>query len=247
MAFTRNVVRIGCQTKSSLINDYTFQNVSRNYRKTFNVLNSIKSKYAVVKEAMHEITHLKKCKEYISVNAGILELSLLKNGMPDKYHSFFNNPIKYIHWLFYDYVHFGFDPVTHIENQEFVNQRFHYEKLLEVKICNETEDETEKYLQCEIEDSDTVVEHKVIVVYSLTPSGIYNHIEEIKQYIFGKKDKTRLNEKYFSFTHFKNMKKIHGYFGEMLSLAHNDLELPVIPEDLFELTMKDRWLLYFAG
>lgn len=245
LAFTDSIVRIGGQTKSNIIENFTLQNVTRNYRKSFNVFGTIKTKYKAVKETMHEITYLKKCKEYISENAGILELSLLKNGMPEKYHGFFNDPIKYIHWLFYDFNFFDFDPVTYIQNEEFVNQIFHSEKLLEVKICNETEDETETYLQYETEDLDTVVEHEDIVVYSFTLSGINNHIEEIKHSKINKMNKSLPNKKCFTFNYFNNMNRIHHYFGAMLKLANNVTELPKIPENLFGLTMKDRWLLYF--
>jgi len=258
--FTKNVVRIGGQTKSNTIKDYTLKNITKYYRKSTNVFETIRSATEIIKTMEHNITYLKNCKEFISQNAGIIELSLLKNGMPIIYQNFFSNSIKYICWLFCDNFYFDFDPIDLIQNQVLNAEHCHSEKFLEVNNINETEDENMHY---ENDDPDMVFKHQDIVIYSLTLKSVkdtceilINMLNDLKP----KRMKRQYNDRYYSKNNDYNakyqkleticfrMERIHNYFNQMLTLADYKINSDfwsTIPADLFKLKMRDRWLLYF--
>jgi len=258
--FTKNVVRIGGQTKSDIVKDYTLKNVTKYYRKSSNVFKTIRSATETIKTMEHEITYLKNCKEFISQNAGILELSLLKNGMPIIYQNFFSSPIKYICWLFYDNEYFDFDPIDLIQNVELNTENCHSEKILEVNNINDIEDENLHY---ENDDPDMVFKHQDMVIYSLTLKSVkdicertINMLNDLKP----KRMKRQYNNRYDSKNNNYNqkyqkletscyrMERIHNYIKQMLSLADYNIKSDfwsTIPADLFKLKMRDRWLLYF--
>ncbi|XP_060863746.1 NFX1-type zinc finger-containing protein 1-like [Metopolophium dirhodum] len=257
--FTKNVVRIGGQTKSDIVKDYTLKNVTKYYRKSSDVFKTIRSATEIIKTMEHEITYLKNCKEFISQNAGILELSLLKNGMPIIYQNFFSSPIKYICWLFCDNEYFDFDPIDLIQNVELNTEHCHSEKILEVNNINDTEDENLHY---ENDDPDMVFKHQDIVIYSLTLKSVkdicertINMLNDLKP----KRMKRQYNVRYYSKNNDYNqnyqeletfcyrMERIHNYIKQMLSLADYNIKSDfwsTIPADLFKLKLRDRWLLY---
>lgn len=254
LEFTKNVVRIGGQTKSNIVKDYTLKNVTKNYRKSYNVFKTIRSATDQIKTIEHEITYLKNCKEFISENAGILELSLLKNGMPIIYQHFFSTTMKYICWLFCDNDYFDFDPV------QLIIEHCNSEKTAAAENINEIEDENLYY---ENDDPDMNFEHGDIIIYSLTLKTVkeicdrnINMLKDLKP----KRMKRQYNNRYYSNNNDYNlryqeleticyrMEKIHNYISKMLNLADykiNSYFWNTIPEDLFKLRMRDRWLLYF--
>lgn len=258
--FTDNVVRIGGQTKSNTIKNYTLKNVTKYYRKSSDVFKTIRSATEIIKTMEHEITYLKNCKEFISQNAGILELSLLKNGMPIIYQNFFSSPIKYICWLFCDNDFFDFDPIDLIQKIELNTEHCHSEKMLEVNNINDTEDENLHY---ENDDPDMIFKHQDTVIYSLTLTSVkdicnktINMLNELKP----KRIKRQYNDRYYSRNNDYNknyqelettcyrMERIHNYIKQMLTLADYNIKSDfwnTIPADLFKLKMRDRWLLYF--
>uniref|UniRef100_A0A2S2NW97 NFX1-type zinc finger-containing protein 1 n=2 Tax=Schizaphis graminum TaxID=13262 RepID=A0A2S2NW97_SCHGA len=256
--FTNNVVRIGGQTKSSIVKDYTLKNVTKNYRKSCNVFKTIKSATEKIKNIEHEITYLKNCKEFISKNAGILELSLLKNGMPVEYQNFFSSPIKYISWLFCDCNYFDFDPIQFIQDQQLISEHFYFENNVYVKNINEIDYDI---LQYENEDPDIVFKHQDIVIYSLTLKSVKDICDKIIEMLNNlkpKRMKRQYNNPYYSNDYNANyeqleticyrIERIHNYINHMLKLVDCKINSDfwnTIPEDLFKLKMKDRWLLYF--
>ncbi|XP_015379679.1 PREDICTED: NFX1-type zinc finger-containing protein 1-like [Diuraphis noxia] len=254
LKFTNNVVRIGGQTKSNIVKDYTLKNVTKTYRKSYNIFKTIKSATDEIKTIEHDITYLKNCKKFISENAGILELSLLKNGMPIMHQNFFSSPMKYICWLFSDHDYFDFDPV------ELIIEHCNSEKTLAVENIIEIDDENLYY---ENDDPDMIFERRDIIIYSLTLKTVkelcdkaINMLKDLKP----KRMKYRYNNRYYSNNNDYNlryqelenicyrMEKIHNYINQMLNLADNNINSyfwNTIPEDLFKLRMRNRWLLYF--
>ncbi|XP_008187018.2 NFX1-type zinc finger-containing protein 1 [Acyrthosiphon pisum] len=258
--FTKNVVRIGGQTKSDTVKDYTLKNVTKYYRKSSNVFKTIRNATEIIKTMEHEITYFKNCKEFISQNAGILELTLLKNGMPIIYQNFFSSPIKYICWLFCDNDYFDFNPIDLIKNVGLNTEHCHSEKILEVNNINNTEDENLHY---ENDDPDMDFKHQDIVIYSLTLKSVkdiceitINMLNDLKP----KRMKRQYNDRYYSKNNDYNkkyqeletscyrMERIHNYLKQMLTLADYKIKsdfCSTIPVNLFKLKMRDRWLLYF--
>lgn len=248
--FTNNVARIGGQTKSPIMKNYTLKNLSKSHRKSNAVFKSIQYKSTEIDKIVHEIQFFKKCKELITKNAGVLELSLLKNGMPKKYHYFFKTPLKYVHWLFGDYNYFNFDPVIFLTDQESVNQTFHSEKFLEIKNPNHFTENV--ILNCEM--ANEIFEYQDVVIYSLTINGIKETCDKYIKKLNGMGNKklklTNTNNSYSYREEIEticcNIERIHNYLTKMLVSSNNDYELrKIIPENLYDLTMKDRWSLYF--
>jgi len=260
--FTSNVVRIGGQTKSNIIQDYTLKNVTKNYRKSFNVFKTIRSATEKVKTIEHEITYLKNCKEFISQNTGILELSLLKNGMSTIYQNWFTNSMQFMQWLFNDHDYFDFDPMELIQKLITENvENVHSEKILEVKNINDTED---GLLHYENDDPDLIFKHQDIVIYSLTIKYVKEicdkNIESLnnlkpkrmkRQY--NNRHKSNNNDYNINYTELETtcykLERLHNYIIQMLTLADNNNSSKfshyTIPINRFRLNMRDRWSLYF--
>lgn len=248
--FTKNIVRIGGQTKSSIMKDYTLKSITKYHRMHHNVIRDLSQ---LVEIAVNKIKRYKSCKEFISKNIGIVELSLLKKGMPTSYHNFFNDPVKYLDWLFYDDDFFSFDPITLLKDHELIIQSTNTKTFLETKNTNSTEDD---FFQYETEDPDMNFDYQDIVVYSLTLQDIQNYCNDKIEQLLNMKTRKRIRSyKGQYFTDFgyhqfrdlcENLKKILIYFSKMLTLANNNNSgFQIIPKDIFTLTMRDRWSLYF--
>lgn len=241
--FTSKIARIGGQTKSQVMKDYTLKNLTKYHRMQNFAIRDLSES---VKKTVNKITYYKNCKEFVSKNIGILELSLLKKGMPNRYHYFFNDPVKYLYWLLNDGSYFNFDPVTLLRDQELIILSKNQDKFLETKNILVTEEELFRY---ETEDPDMVFEHQDIVVYSLTIEDIKNKVDQKNEELLNLKRKKCSNKNQY-FTNIGNscynLEIIHNYFSVMLSSANkNGPYLRFLPQNLFELTMRDRWLLYF--
>lgn len=246
--FTTNVARIGGQTKSQAMKNYTLKNLTKQKWKSNAVFHSVQYKSKEISNIANEIKYLKECKELINENAGVLELSLLKNGMPKYYHYFFEKPLKYFHWLFGDYNYFSFDPVTLLWNQELVNQTFNSEKFLEIKNYFTKND------VLEYETENKIFEYQDIVIYSLTTNALREtcdkYIKKLNQTVYKKVKLTNTNN-YYSCreqieTTCSNIERIHNYLTEILaSSIHYFDSRNINPKNLDDITMKDRWLLYF--
>jgi len=208
---------------------------------------------------MNEITYLRKCSEVFSYNAGIIELSLLKNGMPKKYHNYFNTTLDLLSWLFQDFNYFTIDPVAFINAlcYDSINKVYHSENLLKVTQKLEKEkDEGDDYLPDNdldyIYNDDTHIgmnPHNFII-YSITLDDIKSvcknllllSIELEKQSHSDINSYNNYEEAKFNFD---IMEQIHDYFTDMLRLADVDLDVPNSIADLNILNMNQRWILYF--
>lgn len=254
LQFTTNVVRIGNQTKSEIIKNYSLKNIITRYNKSVpKKLSHIKQKYGEVNSILRQINYFQYGIKLISEYTGILKLSLSKTGMPKKYHDFFEDQNKYIHWLFNNTNVFYFFPIQWPMNQESVNKTFYSEQFFEATTSN---------YQCSNKKNDNL-QYKNEDFYCLT----INYVEQIRDENIEKLSNLsrkirRLNTntncliKYTKHveidvnrnqleTDFNNIMSIYNYFCAMLSLANTDFDLDIVPENLYELTMKYRWLLYF--
>jgi len=251
LSFTKKVVRIGGQSKSKIIQEYNLRNITRMQRRSITTNKGLRNIENQVKTTMDNIKYFKKCSEVVSYNAGILELSLLKNGMPNQYHNFFKTTLDLLSWLFQDFDYFNVDPIgfiTGIRN-ELINKVYHSEKLLQIKkeLADDDDDEAKRY---ELYYLDVEHNHKDIVIYSITLDDIKNACKQLLNENIRLKTLSDFNVNYFNEYeeakfNFGVMESIHDYFVNMLSLANDNIELPWSTLDLFVLNMRQRWYLYF--
>jgi len=199
---------------------------------------------------MNNINYFKKCSEVVSYNTGILELSLLKNGMSKKYHYFFKTTLDLLTWLFQDFDYFVIDPIGFITgiSTNLINKIFHSEKLLEIKKEVNEDDEAKQYEPdyLDLEDND-----KDIVIYSITLNDIKNACQELLEESIRLENLSNLNVIFFNESEEAKfnlcmMKKIHDYFEYMLNLTDVNIKLPRSTKDLYVLNMRQRWFLYFC-
>lgn len=251
LGFTNQVVRIGGQTKSEIIEQYSLRNVTRVHRRSKTTNIGMRKINDRVKKAMTNITYFRKCSDVVSHNAGILELSLLKNGMPKRYHYFFKTTLDLLSWLFQDYDYFNVDPVAFLNTKSYnlINKVYNYsEKLLEVKPQEEVEDDI--HMRYEDYDLDLECNHKDIVIYSLTLDDVKSACKELLSECIRLKTLSNSNiDLYNDYEavqfNFSIMENIHDYFEYMLGIANNNIGLPRNIQDVSMLSMKQRWALYF--
>lgn len=248
--FTKKVVRIGGQSKSETIEKYSLRNVTRVFRKSITTSRALRNINNQIQSLMKKINYYRKCEEIVSYNAGILELSLLKNGMPKKYHYFFKTTLDLLSWLFQDSNYFNINPVEFINgiNHELINKVFHSEKLLEIK--TDVQENEDRYLQYEIDDPDFEYYQENIVIYSITLDDIKNVCKELLSQSIILKEQSKFNVNYYSDFeevefNFTAMESIHDYFLNMLSIKDIDINLPNYIKNLNSLNMRQRWALYF--
>uniref|UniRef100_A0A2H8TVB5 Helicase required for RNAi-mediated heterochromatin assembly 1 n=1 Tax=Melanaphis sacchari TaxID=742174 RepID=A0A2H8TVB5_9HEMI len=252
LSFTDKVIRIGGQSKSEIIEKYSLRNVARMYRRSITTNRGLRDVQNQVKTIMDNINYFKKCSDVVSYNAGILELSLLKNGMPIKYHNFFNTTLDLLSWLFQDPNYFNVDPIGFITsiNPELINKVYHSEKLLKIeKEVNENDDDENS----QYEPDYLEIEHKYkeIVIYSITLNDIKHVCKELLEENIRLKNLLNLDINYYNQSEevkfkFDVMEKIHDYFENMLNLANICIELPKSINNLNVLNMGQRWSLYYC-
>lgn len=244
--FTQNVVRIGGQSKSEIINQYNLRKVTKDRNCANKSFQRLKTS---IQDIQHKIVYLKKCNEFISENCGVLELFLLKNNMPVQYHNFFKDPMKYLYWLFQDYNYFNFDPIQFLMRQKLIHLNYDWEKFLKVTNHSETEDPGMDLKVCDV------------VVYCLTLRDVKNTSQKYIQELENCKSSTtetnysvKCSRKNISnYSNRQQLKyelycinRIHSYFEKMLDLAGNNLNFYKIPKNLDQLPIRERWLLYFS-
>ncbi|XP_026822366.1 NFX1-type zinc finger-containing protein 1-like [Rhopalosiphum maidis] len=251
LSFTNKIVRIGGQSKSKIVNEYNLKNIARLYKRSVTTNKGLRNVEDTLKTIMHNIKYFKKCSEFISYNAGILELSLLKNGMPKQYHTFFKTTLDLLYWLFRDFDYFTVDPIRFITgiNNELINKVFHSEKLLQSKkeIYEDDDDDAKLYETDYLDLKDC---HKDIVIYSLTLDDIkkacLDLLKESKRF----EDQSNLDVNFFNEFeeakfNFGVMENIHDYFLYMLNMVDADIKLPRSIKNVYLLDMRQRWSLYF--
>jgi len=251
LSFTKKVVRIGGQSKSKLIEEYNLRNITRKYKQFKNINKVLRKVEDKLKTIIHNIKYFQMCSEFVSYNAGILELSLLKNGMPKQYHNFFKTTLDLLYWLFHDYDHFKVDPIVFITgvSNELINKVFHSEKLLQInkEVDDYDDDETKLY---EPDYLDLEYNHKDIVIYSITLDDIKKACSDLLKENIKLESLSNLNINFFNQSeeakfNFDVMENIHDYFLYMLNMADADIELPRSIKNLYSLNMRQRWSLYF--
>lgn len=139
--FTDNVVRIGGQSKSEIINKYNLKNIYS--KQKFNTTNSgLKNIGNRLSKNIKGITYLRNLRKIVSCNSGVLELSLLKNGMPKRYHNLFETTLDLLTWLFQDLDHFSEDPIVFMtyNNYSWFNMTFNSKQFLEIEYELENDD-----------------------------------------------------------------------------------------------------------
>lgn len=251
LEFTQEVVRIGGQSKSEIIENYSLRNLTRMFRKSMTTDRGLRNINDRVKSLMRDINYYRKCMENVSHNDGILELSLLKNGMPKKYHFFFETTLNLLTWLFQDFNYFNIDPVLFINaiDHELINKVFHSEKWLEIK--PEFQEEEDINLQYEIDDPDFEFNHKDIVVYSITLDDIKGACKNLLSESIRLEEQSKFDVNYYNDFeeakfNFSVMESIHDYFLDMLKIVDVHIDLPKYIRDLNSLNMRQRWALYFS-
>jgi hypothetical protein len=250
LSFTNKVVRIGGQSKSEIIEKYSLRNITRVFRKSMTTNRALRNVNDKIQSLMNKIKYYRKCEEIVSYNAGILELSLLKNGMPKQYHYFFKTTLDLLSWLFQDFDYFNVDPVEFIYSisHELINKVFHSEKFLEIK--PDVQENEESYLQYEFDDPDFEYNHKDIVIYSITIDDIKNVCKELLTRSIQLKEQSNFDVNlYNDFEEakfeFNVMERIHDYFLNMLNIVDVDINLSRSIKNLNSLNMRQRWALYF--
>lgn len=250
ISFTNKVVRIGRQSKSEIIERYSLKNITRMYRKSITTNRGLRNIRSRVENIMHKIKYFRKCSEFVSYNAGVLELSLLKNGMPRMYHKVFKNTLDLLSWLFQDSNYFIADPVVFINSicHEIINKIFHSDTLLKIK--HEVEDDYDIDMCYEADDPDLIYNEKDIVIYSITINDIKNACRRLLFNTERLEELSNFDIQYFnafeeSKFNFDVMEKIHDYFIDMLNVANADVYLPKSIKNIYMLNMEQRWALYF--
>lgn len=254
--FTKQVVRIGGQSKSEIIEKYNLRNITRLFRRSITTNRGLRNISDRVKSTMDEIKYFRKCSEVLSYNAGIIELSLLKNGMPKKYHKFFKTTLDLLCWLFQDKNYFSVDPVGFINEicHELINKVFYSEKLLEIKHeveVGDDDDNNDAHRKYELDDPDLEFNQKDIIIYSITLDDVKFACKEMLSETIRLEALLNIDLQYYNESeeakfNFNVMEGVHDYFSHMLSLANVDIDLPDLNYGLNELNMSQRWALYFS-
>ncbi|XP_001949970.2 NFX1-type zinc finger-containing protein 1 [Acyrthosiphon pisum] len=251
LSFTNKVIRIGGQSKSEIIEKYSLRNISRMYRRSITTNRGLQNIGDQVKTTMENIKYFKKCSEVVSYNAGILELSLLKNGMPKQYHNFFKTTLDLLSWLFQDFDYFSVDPIGFITgiSNELINRVYNSEQLLEIK--NEVVEDDDEEKRYEPDYLDLEHNNKDIVIYSITLDDIKNACKELLEESMRLENLSNKSVHFFNESeeakfNFGVMEKVHDYFEYMLNLIDTDIELPRTIKDIYVLNMRQRWSLYFS-
>lgn len=233
LSFTKKVVRIG-SSQSEIIEKYNIKKI-RHIKQSYKT----DTKWFEKKCISDEIKYFELHGRILSLNSGIVELSLLKNGMPKIYHKFFNTSLDLIKWLFQDNDYFTVNPIEFITAYccKMNNGVFHSDELLEIKNEDYNKDTSSK--SCINKD---------IIVYSITLDDINDaceslHLELEKMANSGVHCYYDIEETNFNFD---TMKKVRDYFTSMSNLADSDIKLPTTIEDLNVLGMKQRWKLYLS-
>lgn len=247
LRFTNKIVRIGGQSRLEILDEYNLRNVTRIIRPSTTTYVTLKTVNNKMKNYTEKIKFLKTCSENVSYNAGILNLSLLKNGMPKYYHKFFITNWDLVSWLFKDKNYFNVDPIGFLKstNIEFIDKVFYSKNFLEIE---QVVDEN-GVLIYNSDNPDFQNQHTDIVIYSITLNSIKNECMNRLIEITDLEKKSNLKIQYFNEYeiakfNFKTMEKIHDYFTDMLSLFNDHINLPT-SINLNTLNMKHRWALYF--
>ncbi|XP_050443204.1 NFX1-type zinc finger-containing protein 1-like [Adelges cooleyi] len=272
LEFTKHVVRVGGQSKSELMQQYSLINVTRMHRRTLDVSKGLRSLNNELKGVMHDINYYRSCSECLSSYEGILDLTLLKNGMPKIYHNFFQTSLDLLSWLFKDFTYFNTDPILYLK--EIVQTDADLSTTCKVLHINNlsgnvdelTQEDNEEDMQYEADDPDLIVSmvQKNMVIHSLT----VKQVEEACRYFksIAEELQTEVNKNVYKGTKketlqakldakreildaklkFEIFERILNYFTEMLSLVHCNIQVPKLIKDLKKLNIADRWLLYFS-
>jgi len=253
LSFTKQVVRIGGQSKSKILEPYTLRNITHMYRRSMTTNRGLRDISDRVKNLMSEIKYFRKCSDIVSCNAGVLELSLLKNGMPKRYHYYFKSTFDLLSWLFQDRNHFDINPIEFITaiRPELINKVFNSKNLLKIKQEVEESDCDEDTHQKMVDDLYLECIHKDIVIYSITLDDVKCVCNELVLQSINLEKLSNSNVNFYNDSevaksNFSIMERIHDYFVCMLSLASADfVQLPIKIQDLNILDMEQRWALYF--
>ncbi|KAE9534042.1 hypothetical protein AGLY_008778 [Aphis glycines] len=251
LRFTNKVIRIGSQSKSKILEKYSLRNIARMYKRSITTNRGLRNVQEQVKKIMKNINCFKTVSEFIEYNAGILELSLLKNGMPKKYHNFFKTSFNLLSWLFHDNSYFSnVDPVAFIVKNSHValNKVYNSEKLLKVDNEVDADDEDEQY---EPDNLDLNICFKGVVVYTVILDDIKYACKELLEMKIRLENLSNLNvNDYNAFEeakyNFDMMEKFHDYFENKLNTLDVHTELPETINDLNLLSMDQRWSLYYC-
>lgn len=225
--YTTQVVRIGGQSKSKILANYNLNNI-RYCKKTATTIKGLKEMDTQLSNAKNKIEYLSKCREEISYNGGVLELSLLKNGMPTIYHSFFKTNLDLLSWLFWDYNYFDVDPIQLIQFK-FNLIDTTYVQIKPINLFS---------LKTYFNNIYIITLNKIVHAFLQSSSEIHE-LEKQSDLNVSRFDQIEI----LNFE-FKIMQKIHEYFANMLSLADDHVDLPQ-SINLSTLNMKQRWALYF--
>lgn len=252
LSFTNKVVRIGGQSKSKAIEEYNLKHIVYNYRRSTIINRGLKDISDRVNNLMSEIKYFRKCRDFVSYNVGVLELSLLKNGMPKKYHNFFKSTVDLLSWLFQDHDYFDIDPIRFITviKPELIDNIFGFENL-SIKWEEEEDIDSDEDIDRKVFDLGLEHINRNIVIYSITLDDVklackellaksieFEELPDLDLRQYNTFEETKLN--------FGIMERVHDYFEFMLSLASADnIQLPNQIQDLKILDMKQRWALYF--
>lgn len=240
LKFTTAIVRIGGQSKSELLSLYNLKNVTyQYYRRSKFVNDAFKINSSFIISIMNEIASLRRNIVKITNNAGILKLSLLKDGMPKYYHNIFKTSLDLISWLFQDFCYFRMDPMTLVKalGHNLVRCVFNFGEVLEVDQDNTNLNDLEFW-------------DKEVLVYCLTLNSVRKTYNEYLMESMQLKELAGSNMLFYNDyeeakLNCNIMNTIHNYFSEMLMLVNDNIELPNKIQDLYELNVKQRWALYF--
>lgn len=240
LSFTKKVVRIG-SSKSEIIEKYNIKKIRSNKKSS-----KTDAKWLEKRCIMKEIKYFDKLSKKLSLNAGIVELSLLKNGMPKIYHTFFNTSLDLLKWLFQDIDYFIVNPIEFITAFcfEMNNGVFHSDELLYIK--NKEDNIKEELLK-----SCKSYTREDVVVYSITLDDINGAckslcLEKIKLEKLAISDVDYFYDIEETKFNFDIMEKVRDYFTSMSNLADADIKLPTAIQDLNILDMRQRWKLYLS-
>lgn len=251
LSFTNQVVRIGGQSKSEIIEKYSLRNITRVYRRSIVTNKGLQNVKTQLESCMDKIKYFRKCSETLSYNAGVIELSLLKNGMPKKYHRFFQTTDDLLSWLFHDFNYFSINPVEFLNDfcEELINKVSYSAKLLEIN--HEVEEDDYANIKYEFNDPDLKFNYKDIIIYSIKLDDIKSVCKELLLDTIELENNLNSNLDFYNVyeeTKFNLniMEQIHDYFTYMLNLVDTEIDLPKSIYNLNELDMKQRWTLYFC-